>query len=546
MKRTRETPRNPYRRIPAALALATSAMLAGGTLSVAAPQQHEPQAGQQRDSDDTPSLHDVIPAPTSVREEPGEKFHIKWNTGIHTPPDSSEAVEVAHYLQRQLRPSTGYGLLVNRDSPGRNDIVLRLDGSRERLGESGYRMDVDQDRLTIHATGSEGLFYGVQTLRQLLPAKAESDFPRHGPWKVRAGEIVDKPRFERRSAMLDVARHFFEVGQVKTYIDQLAQYKINYLHMHLSDDQGWRIQIDSWPRLTTHGGSTEVGGGEGGYYTKREFAEIVRYASSRNITIVPEIDMPGHTNAALASYAELNCDGEAPDLYTGIKVGFSSLCIDKEITYEFVDDVIREVAAMTPGQYLHIGGDEAHATTDEDYRKFMSRVLPIVEKYGKTPLGWHEYAKANPSESAMVQYWGTTNSNAEVAEAAARGNEILLSPAHKSYLDQKYNEDTELGLDWAGPTTVREAYDWDPGGFMKSVPESSIAGVEAPLWSETLTNSDEIEFMAFPRLPAIAELGWSSADELDWSSFRQRLAKQAPSWEEQGIDYYRSEQIPWS
>ncbi|MGJ7908526.1 beta-N-acetylhexosaminidase [Actinopolyspora sp. H202] len=547
MKRTRETPRNSRGLLPAALALATSAMLAGGTVSVASPQGDGAAPDNQRPATgNTVSLHDVIPAPTRVSEESGAKFHLRWNTGIHTPSGSPEAEKVAHYLQRQLRPSTGYGFLINRDRPGRNDIVLRLDGSRARLGDSGYRMDIDRDRLTIHATDPDGLFYGVQTLRQLLPAKAESDFPRHGPWQVRAGEIVDKPRFERRSAMLDVARHFFEVGQVKTYIDQLAQYKINYLHMHLSDDQGWRIQIDSWPRLTTHGGSTEVGGGEGGYYTKREFAEIVRYASARNITIVPEIDMPGHTNAALSSYAELNCDGKAPDPYTGIEVGFSSLCIDKAITYEFVDDVLREVAAMTPGEYLHIGGDEAHATTDEDYRKFMSKVLPLVEKHGKTPLGWHDYAKTEPPESAMVQYWGTTNSNAEVAAAAARGNDILLSPAHKSYVDQKYNEDTELGLDWAGPTTVREAYDWNPGSFMASVPESSIAGVEAALWSETVTNSDEIEFLAFPRMPAIAELGWSASDKLDWSSFRQRVADQAPRWEEQGIDFYHSEQIPWS
>lgn len=487
----------------------------------------------------------MIPAPTSVEPDHGKKFRIKWNTGIHAPRGDAEAGQVARYLQQRLRPSTGYGLLINRGAPGRDDIVLSLDGSEQHLGKSGYRMEVAKERLTIHAATSKGLFYGVQTLRQLLPAKAESDSPRHGPWKVPAGEIVDKPRFEHRSAMLDVARHFFEVDQVKRYIDQIAQYKINYLHLHLTDDQGWRIQIDGWPRLTSHGGSTEVGGGDGGFYTEREYAEIVDYAAENNVTIVPEIDMPGHTNAALSSYAELNCDGKAPPLYTGIEVGFSSLCVDKEVTYRFVDDVIREVAAMTPGRYLHIGGDEAHSTTDEDYQKFMSKVLPIVEKYGKTPLGWHEYAKAEPSESAMVQYWGTTNSNAEVTESAARGNDILLSPAHKSYVDQKYNADTELGLDWAGPTTVREAYDWNPGGFMESVPESAIAGVEAPLFSETVTNSDEIEFMAFPRMPAIAELGWSSPDELDWSSFRKRVADQAPSWEEQGIDFYRSEQIPW-
>ncbi|NYH78311.1 hexosaminidase [Actinopolyspora biskrensis] len=545
MKRTRESTRSPYSRLPAALALATTVTLACGTVSAAASQPSAPQAEDHGADKTASALSDVIPAPTSVEPERGAKFRVKWNTGIHAPRGNAEADRVARYLQQQLRPSTGYGLLINRGSPGRGDMVLSLDGSEQRLGDSGYRMDVDKERLTIHATTSEGLFHGVQTLRQLLPAEAESGSPRHGPWKVPAGEIVDKPRFEHRSAMLDVARHFFEVEQVKSYIDQIAQYKINYLHLHLTDDQGWRIQIDDWPKLTTHGGSTEVGGGDGGYYTKREYAEIVDYASTRNITIVPEIDLPGHTNAALSSYAELNCDGQAPPLYTGIEVGFSSLCVDKEVTYRFVDDVIREVAAMTPGRYLHIGGDEADSTTEEGYRHFMSRVLPIVEKYGKTPLGWHEYAKAEPSSDAMVQYWGTSNSNEEVSKAAERGNEILLSPANRSYLDQKYNEETELGLDWAGPTTVRESYDWRPGSHMNSVPEEAIAGVEAPLWSETLTTSNEIEFMAFPRLPAIAELGWSPQSKHDWSSFRERLAGQAASWQEQGIDFYRSEQIPW-
>ncbi|SDQ35784.1 beta-N-acetylhexosaminidase [Actinopolyspora saharensis] len=545
MKRTRESTRSPHSRLPAALALATTVTLACGTLASAAPQTSAPHPEEHGADKHTSALSDVIPAPTSVEPDRGAKFRIKWHTGIHAPRGNAEANRVARYLQQRLRPSTRYGLLINRGTPGRGDIVLSLDGSEQRLGEAGYRMNVDKKRLSIRATSSEGLFNGVQTLRQLLPAKAESDSPRHGPWKVPAGEIVDKPRFEHRSAMLDVARHFFDVDQVKRYIDQIAQYKINYLHLHLTDDQGWRIQIDGWPRLTSHGGSTEVGGGDGGYYTKREYAEIVDYAAENNVTIVPEIDMPGHTNAALSSYAELNCDGKAPPLYTGIEVGFSSLCVDKEVTYRFVDDVIRQVAAMTPGQYLHIGGDEAHSTTDEDYRKFMSEVLPMVEKHGKTPLGWHEYAQAEPSKSAMVQYWGTTRSNSEVAEAADRGNDILLSPANKAYVDQKYNPDTELGLDWAGPTTVRQAYDWNPGDFLESVPDSAIAGVEAPLFSETVTNSDEIEFMAFPRMPAIAELGWSSPEELDWSSFRRRLAGQAASWQEQGIDFYRSEQVPW-
>jgi hexosaminidase len=180
------------------------------------------------------------------------------------------------------------------------------------------------------------------------------------------------------------------VATVKRYIDRIALYKINYLHLHLSDDQGWRIVVDAWPRLATYGGSTQVGGGAGGYYTKAQYQDIVAYAAQRQITIVPEIDMPGHTNAALASYAELNCNGVAPALYTGTDVGFSSLCTSKETTYTFAQNVLSELAAMTPGPYLHIGGDEASATSASQYATFVNRVQPLVAATGKAVMGWHQ------------------------------------------------------------------------------------------------------------------------------------------------------------
>jgi hexosaminidase len=362
---------------------------------------------------------------------------------------------------------------------------------------------------------------------------------------VPAGRIVDTPRFAHRGAMLDVARHFFSVAEVKRYIDLIAQYKINRLHLHLADDQGWRIEIPGWPRLTSYGGSTEVGGGPGGYYTRRQYAQIVEYAARRFITIIPEIDMPGHTNAALASYAELNCDGIAPPLYTGTEVGFSSLCVGKEITYTFLDDVLRELARITPGEYLHIGGDEAHATTDPDYLTFMGRVLPLVAKYGKKVSGWHEFVKATPPVSAIPQFWGVWDDDPSMVAAAARGNKILLSPANKVYLDMKYDKNTPLGLDWAGYIEVADAYGWDPGRYLRGVEERSIRGVEAPLWSETLEDIRDIEFMAFPRLPAVAELGWSPAATHDWASFRHRLAQQGPRWTVQEVNFYRSPQIAW-
>jgi len=382
-------------------------------------------------------------------------------------------------------------------------------------------------------------------LRQLLPAQADSTTVQPGPWLVPGGQIVDHPRFAYRGAMLDVARHFFPVAAVKTYIDQISLYKANHLHLHLSDDQGWRIAIDSWPRLTTVGGASAVGGGAGGFYTKADYTDIVNYAAIRHVTIVPEIDMPGHTNAALASYAQLNCDGKATSRYTGMKVGFSSLCMSKELTYAFIDNVIGELAALTPGPYIHIGGDEARSTSPADYATFINRVQAIVAAHGKTVMGWHEVLNASELPSTVAQFWWTATVNASVAEAAARGTKIIMSPANKTYLDMKYTSSTRLGLKWAGLIDLKTAYDWNPGAHVTGVGEQAVFGVEAPLWSETIRTSDDIEQLAFPRLPALMELAWSPASTHDWESFRLRLAAQAPRWRVMGVNFYASPQVSW-
>ncbi|CDR09640.1 Glycoside hydrolase, family 20, catalytic core [Streptomyces iranensis] len=495
------------------------------------------------------ALDRVVPAPASVRPAAGS-YAIRPDARIRvsgSDGSARSARRVGDYLAQVLRPSTGFSLPVTTRS-GDDGIRLRLTPKAagvRTLGEEGYRLQVTGRAITLTARGSAGLFHGVQTLRQLLPASVERTTRQAGPWRVSGGTITDVPRYAWRGAMLDVSRHFFGVDQVKRYIDQLALYKINKLHLHLSDDQGWRIAIDSWPKLASHGGSTQVGGGPGGYYTKDDYREIVRYAASRELTVVPEIDMPGHTNAALASYAELNCDGVAPPLYTGTEVGFSSLCVPKEVTYDFVDDVIRELAALTPGPYLHIGGDEAHSTSHEDYVAFMDRVQPVVAKYGKTVVGWHQLTGAHPAKDAIAQYWGTDGSEKEVADAAKAGTRLVLSPANRAYLDMKYNADTPLGQNWAGYVEAKQSYDWDPGTYIKDAPESSVLGVEAPLWSETLQTSPQIEYMAFPRLPGIAELGWSPASTHNWDDYKVRVAAQGPRWDAMGIAYYHSPQIPW-
>nr|WP_206323406.1 beta-N-acetylhexosaminidase [Streptomyces sp. HNM0574] len=500
-------------------------------------------------------LDRVIPAPASVTPADGH-FTLDEDTPIRlggTGRARAEARGPAGQLAALLRPSTGYALPVTA-AHGEDGLRLRIvdelpappgGAKRDGLGAEGYRLTVDENSADLSATTRAGLLNGIQTLRQLLPDRAESRTAQDGPWRIAAGTVVDEPRYAYRGAHLDVSRHFFGVGTVKKYIDRIAMYKLNKLHLHLSDDQGWRIAVKSWPRLTEHGGKTEVGGGPGGYYTQAQYRDIVRYAAARNVTVVPEIDMPGHTNAALSSYAELNCDGVAPPPYTGIEVGFSSLCVGKEITYDFVDDVVREIARLTPGPYLHIGGDEAHSTDKKDYAAFMARAQRTVAKYGKTVVGWHQLTGAGPAEGAIAQYWGTEGKEKEVVEAAKNGTRLILSPANRAYLDMKYNKDTPYGLDWAGHVETRQSYDWDPGSYFKGVPEEAVHGVEAALWTERIESIEQIDYMAFPRLPGIAELGWSPADTHDWADYRERLAQQAPRWDALGITYWRSPQVPW-
>ncbi|MFI8517162.1 beta-N-acetylhexosaminidase [Streptomyces sp. NPDC085481] len=491
----------------------------------------------------------VVPAPASVTPG-GTPYTLTRGTAVRVDSGDAESLDIGRYLAGVLRPSTGYPLPVVDDAAAPGGILLRIDARAGALGEEGYELRSGRGGVVLTAHRHAGLFRGVQTLRQQLPAAVEKRTVQAGPWKIAGGTVTDTPRFAYRGAMLDVSRHFFTVDQVKRYIDQLALYKINKLHLHLSDDQGWRIAIDSWPRLAAYGGSTQVGGGPGGSYTKDDYREIVRYAASRYQEVVPEIDMPGHTNAALASYAELNCDGVAPPLYTGTNVGFSSLCVPKDVTYDFVDDVIRELAALTPGRYLHIGGDEAHSTSHADYVAFMDRVQPVVAKYGKTVVGWHQLTGATPAQGALAQYWGLDGSSAaekeQVAAAARAGTRVILSPADRAYLDMKYTKDTKLGLSWAGYVEVRRSYDWNPATLLPGLPEASVAGVEAPLWTETISQSADIDQMAFPRLPGIAELGWSPAATHDWEAYRLRLAAQGPRMSALGIDYYRSPQVPWA
>jgi hexosaminidase len=477
------------------------------------------------------TLGDVIPVPARVRPDAAAAFTIRSGTGIRAA-DAS----VAGFLADALRQATGYAVPVSGSA---GEIVLRLaeiDG-----GDEAYELDVSPAGVEVRANSPAGLFAAVQTVRQLVPVHGSGDVTLPG------GSIADRPRFEYRGVMLDVARHFFTLDEVKAHVDAIAQFKINHLHLHLTDDQGWRLEIDGWPRLTEVSGAAGTGvNGEGpGYYTTDHYAELVRYAAARFVTIVPEIDMPGHVNAAQYAYPELTLAGVPIPQRTDTEVGYSSLIADRESTYAFVEDVIREVAAVTPGPYLHIGGDEAQATTAEDYRTFITRVLPLVAKYGKRPVGWHEMAAVELPDTAVPQFWRIEAVDDGTARAVAGGSKVIMSPADRTYLDMKYDATTPLGLDWAGHLDVHRAYDWDPADRLPGVGEEALLGVEAPLWSESLRSLADVQTMTFPRLPAIAEVGWSPRAARDWASFRARLAAFGSRWDAQGIAYHRDPAIDW-
>lgn len=469
----------------------------------------------------------------------GSSFEINENTSISFYNDNEELSLIGELLKAEMKLFTGMELKIEEEVNGRaKGIVLNVDPEINENNREAYELKITEKQIIISGASGAGVLFGVQTLVQAIEqvAIAEND-----AWIVASGEIVDYPEYGYRGAMLDVARNFFGVDDVKRFIDLLAYYKLNVLHLHLTDDQGWRIEIKSWPKLTSVGGSTSMGG-DGGFYTQEQYKEIVKYAKDRYITIIPEIDMPGHTNAALASYAELNCDGKAPELYKGMKVGFSTLCTRNEITYQFVDDVIRELAAITDGPYIHIGGDESHVTELEDYVYFINRTQDIVKKYDKVMLGWDEIAHADIDSEAIVQYWAKAEN---AIMGVDKGAKVILSPSTKVYLDMQYDSLTHLGQHWAAFIEIDSSYIWKPEQLIEGVNRDDIVGIESPLWTETITTMDEIEYMIFPRIIGHAEIAWSPAMYHNWNEYKVRLGQHLPLLEKRSIDYYQSEQVPW-
>jgi len=473
----------------------------------------------------------LIPKPSAISTS-AEWFTLSSTTKILIANPDAEVSTIANYLAGFLEQHTHLKFAIVTETQGMGNIELKLNDDAS-LGEEGYELFIQTEGIRLIAQCPAGLFYGIQTLRQIISAQNPS-------LKLPALSIRDLPRFSWRGSMLDVARHFFGVENVKRYIDLISHYKMNRLHLHLTDDQGWRIEIKSWPKLTEIGAQTQVNGNGSGFYTQEQYQEIVEYGRSRYVMIIPEIDTPGHTNAALASYPELNFSEEAPKLYEGTEVGFSTLSINMEVTYRFLDDVIRELVAISPSPYIHIGGDEAKSTPEVDYKIFIKRFQQIVFSHNKIPIGWAEIGEAELDSRTVAQHWF----GAAYQGAKEQGCKIILSPANKTYLDMKYDASSPLGLDWVGLISVKDAYDWEPGDYMEKLVESDILGIEAPVWTETLVTMKDIEFMAFPRILGLAELAWSPKGQI-WDEYKHRLAKHGKHMHELGINFFKSPEVDW-
>jgi N-acetyl-beta-hexosaminidase len=506
---------------------------------------------------ETMSLPSVVPLPAAVESQESEAFRLTAETRI-----VGESDAVAS-LTTLLTARTG-----RAPEPATADDARTISLAVESGGAAeSYRLVASAESVTVTGADAAGLFYGVQTLGQLLTRDGDT-------WTIPAVTIDDAPRFAYRGVMLDVARHFHSVATVKGYIDRAAGLKFNALHLHLTDDQGWRLQLDSRPELTARASSTSVGGDPGGFYTKADYREIVGYASSRHMVVVPEIDMPGHTHAVSLAYPELveepvisdhireiarEYGGELPVngvAYDGMAVGFSSLKIQDEATYDFIADVFGELAGLTPGPYIHLGGDEALGTDPDDFALFVSRASELIADLDKTPVAWHEAgAAADLHDETIGQYWGfvtpTDGMDDKARRFVANGSQLILSPADAIYLDMKFSSNSPLGLTWAnGVTSVERAYSWEPSSVIEGVSDDDILGVEAPLWTETIATAADIDAMAFPRIAAAAEAGWSpatgSSGHRTWESFRSRVGGLGPLWTSLGIAFHASDEIEWA
>lgn len=498
----------------------------------------------------------VIPYPQEIFLN-NEVFKLKSNTRIVLNQADEELKKLCPVLNNALKTK----LEVSQNYKKSNVIELKIEEELELKAEA-YTLDVNREKIIITAKDHAGIFYGIQTLKQLMIEDG-----------VIAGvNIKDEPRFQYRGLHLDVCRHFFPGDAVKEFIDVMSFYKYNTLHWHLTEDQGWRIEILKYPKLTEVGSKRErtlIGHMREkprkydnkpveGYYTQEEIKEIVQYAQDRYITIIPEIEMPGHSSAALASYPHLGCKGEGYKVQDTWGVYSTIFCAGKESTFEFLEDVIDEVCELFPSEYIHIGGDEARKTEWEkcphcklrieneglhDMHDLQSYFIRRMEKYinskGRKIIGWDEIMEGGLAPNATVMSWRGMQGG---ITAANMNHDVIMTPGTHCYFDKYQADKNTEPLAIGGFIPLNKVYEFNPvPAELPKDKQQYIIGAQGNLWSEYIPDYDHLEYMAYPRACALSEVLWSAEKKKSFEEFRLRLKKHSRWLDEMGVNYFNKE-----
>jgi hexosaminidase len=463
-----------------------------------------------------------------------------------------------------MKKTTGFDVPILNDGSSQS-IDFQKDASI--TNPEAYSLDISKKQIIIKAATAKGAFYGVQTLLQLMPNAIEGNNIVNTTWAVQCCNIWDEPRYPWRGMHLDVGRHFFSIDFIKKYLDLMAMHKFNRFHWHLTDDQGWRIEIKKYPKLTEVGAYRdgtllEIKNGEehydgqryGGFYTQEQIQEVVQYAADRFITVVPEIEMPGHCLAALAAYPELACD-EGPFKPATKWGGFRPVFCPKEETFHFIEDVLTEVIALFPGEYIHIGGDEVKKESWEEsdlcqnlikkekleneealQSYFIRRIDKFLSQKGKKLIGWDEILEGGLSENATVMSWRGVDGG---ITAAKEKHDVIMSPDTYCYFNFYQNADKEHEPKAIGKVvTVKKVYNYDPTPDDLLPNEMKyILGAQGNVWTEYMKNSKDVEYMVFPRAIALAEVVWTAQDQRVWTDFKPRLVEHLKRLDVVGVNY---------
>lgn len=522
-------------------------------------------------STDSPNVYAIIPAPVSIKEMAGQ-FVFTGSSKIILSKITAETKLSTDFLALLIKNPTGWNLKLTEGKKAENGSVFMGIDTAVKNAE-GYLLLVKKRKITIKASTPAGLFYAVQTLRQLLPPDVEKAGIVQGlKLTVPCCEIADEPRFAYRGMHLDVGRHLFPVESIRKYIDMIALQKMNTFHWHLTEDQGWRIEIKKYPKLTQVGafrketvaghahGKPEVYDGKpyGGFYTQEEVKDIIAYAKSRFITIIPEIEMPGHALGALAAYPELSCSGGPFEVAKTWGVFNDVFCAGKEETFKFLEDVISEIAELFPSEYIHVGGDECPKTKwakckycqkrikDEglkDEKELQSYFIKRMEKFinskGKKLIGWDEILEGGIAPEATVMSWRGVEGG---IEAAKQGHDVIMSPTTFVYLDYYQSEPAGEPLAIGGYLPLEKVYSFDPK-FDELTPEQNrhILGLQGNVWTEYIPAPDQLQYMTYPRMLAISEIGWTPSVKKDFEDFLARLEVQKARLDAMGISYFKGE-----